>query len=447
MGLFDRQEAENLERAKPLAARMRPRTLDEFVGQQHFLGEGKLLRRMLAADRLASVVFYGPPGTGKTTLAEIIAGHTRSRFHSLNAAASGVKELRAALDEARDELAATGRRTVLFIDELHRFNRAQQDVLLPDVESGVVRLIGATTANPFFSLVSPLVSRSQVFEFRPLEHGDVLTLLRRALTDDERGLGRLKIPATDEALDFLADVSDGDARRALNALEIGALSVAGTGQAFDLAVAQESIQKKAIQYDATGDEHYDAASALIKSMRGSDPDAAVYWLARMIEAGEDPRFLARRIVIAAAEDVGNADPTALVVANAAAQATELVGLPECRIPLAQAAIYVALAPKSNASYCAIDAAAADVRNHRVLPVPVHLRDASYSGAKRLGHGTGYQYAHDGEGGWVAQDYLGVERTYYEPTDRGLEAELGKRLEELRRRKSAAHAAAPPEPAE
>ena len=435
MGLFDKQEADHLERAKPLAARMRPRTLDEFVGQEHFLGEGKLLRRMLVADRISSVIFYGPPGSGKTTLAEIIARQTKSRFASLNAAASGVKELREILDKARDELAGAGRRTVLFIDELHRFNRAQQDVLLPDVEAGVVRLVGATTANPFFSLVSPLVSRSQIFEFKPLSHDDVLALLRRALCDRERGLGERQVQATDEALNFLADVSDGDARRALNALEIGVLSISGTRRAFDLAVAQESIQKKAIQYDRTGDDHYDAASALIKSMRGSDPDAAVYWLARMIEAGEDPRFLARRIVICAAEDVGNADPTALVLANAAAQATEFVGLPECRIPLAQAAMYIALAPKSNASIIAIDAALSDIRGHRVLPVPVHLRDAHYGGAKRLGHGEGYHYAHDSPEGWVAQDYLGVERTYYEPVDRGFEAELRKRLAEMKQRRA------------
>lgn len=437
MGLFDRQEADALERAKPLAARMRPRDLDEFVGQQHFLGEGKLLRRMLKADRLSSVVFYGPPGTGKTSLAELIARHTQRRFVSLNAAASGVKELRAALDEARHELAAGGRKTVLFIDELHRFNRAQQDVLLPDVEVGVVSLIGATTANPFFSLVAPLVSRSQIFEFQPLSEADVLSLLRRALADTERGLGQHGVTATDDALRFLAEVSDGDARRALSALEIGVLSVLDAERrVVDLAVAQESIQKKAIQYDATGDAHYDAASALIKSMRGSDPDAAIYWLARMIEAGEDPRFLARRIVICAAEDVGNADPTALVLANAAAQATELVGLPECRIPLAQAAAYIALAPKSNAAITSIDAALSDVRNHRILPVPVHLRDAHYGGAQRLGHGTGYQYAHDAPEGWVDQDYLGVERSYYDPADRGFEAELKKRLADLRARRQA-----------
>ena len=430
-GLFDRQEAENLERAKPLAARMRPRSISEFVGQQHFLGDDKLLRRMLKADRLASVVFYGPPGTGKTSLAEVIACDTKREFVTLNAAAAGVKEVRQVLDRARDVLTAAGTRTVLFIDELHRFNRAQQDVLLSDVEAGIICLIGATTANPFFSLVSPLVSRSQIFEFRPLSRDDVLALLERALADRRRGLGERQVEATPEALEFLSEICDGDARRALNALEIGVLSLAETGQPFDLAVAQESIQKKAIQYDAGGDEHYNAASALIKSMRGSDPDAATYWLARMLEAGEDPRFLARRIVIAAAEDVGNADPMALVVANSAAQATELVGMPECRIPLVQAVTYISTAPKSNAAIAAIDAALSDVRNQRIVPVPVHLRDAHYTGAKRLGHGEGYQYAHNSPDGWVDQDYLGVERTYYHPVNRGFEAELQKRLEKWR----------------
>jgi len=437
MGLFDRQEREARDQVRPLAARMRPQNLAEFVGQQHFLGPGKLLTRMLEADRLGSVIFYGPPGTGKTSLAELIARHTKSNFLRLNAASAGVKEVRAALDEARKSLETAQKRTVLFIDELHHFNRTQQDVLLPDVEEGIVTLIGATTQNPFFSLVSPLVSRSRVFEFKALEREDVLTLLRRALADPDRGLAARNVRVADEALDFLAEVSDGDARRALSALEVGILSLSGTDQVFDVEVAQESIQKKAIQYDATGDEHYDAASALIKSMRGSDPDAAVYWLARMLEAGEEPRFLARRLVIAAAEDVGNADPMALVLANAAAQATEFVGMPECRIPLVQAATYIALAPKSNATIKAIDAAMEDVRTQRILPVPVHLKDAHYPGAERLGHGEGYQYAHDHPGGWVAADYLGVEKTYYEPTDRGLEAELKKRLEDFKSRRRAA----------
>lgn len=446
MSLFEKQERERREQARPLAARMRPRTLEEFAGQQHFLGEGKLLRRMLQAGRLQSLVFYGPPGTGKTTLAEIIAQHIDAHFSRLNAAGAGVKELRAALDEARDRLSADGRRTVLFVDELHRFNRTQQEVLLPDVEEGVVCLIGATTANPFFSLVAALVSRSQIFEFQPLAKEDVRGLLQRALVDEERGLGKLKVQATDEALSFLAEVSDGDARRGLNALEIAALSVSSWGKlgrptattnptgVIDLAAAQESIQKKAVRYDATGDDHYDAASAFIKSMRGSDPDAALYWMARMLEAGEDPRFIARRVVILAAEDVGNADPHALVLAQAAAQATEFLGLPECRIPLAQVVAYLATAPKSNASYMAIEAALDDVRTRRVLPVPMHLRDSHYGGAKRLGHGEGYQYVHGAPEGWGDQDYLGVERTYYEPVDRGHEAEIKRRLEELRTRR-------------
>jgi putative ATPase len=433
-GLFDQQEQAHRDAARPLASRMRPRTLEDFVGQEHFLGAGKLLRRMLNADRLGSLIFYGPPGTGKTSLAEIIARYTKSRFCQLNAASAGVKELRAELDDARKRLATSGERTLLFVDELHHFNKTQQDVLLPDVENGVVSMIGATTANPFFSLVSALVSRSHVFEFKPLSKEDVLTLLRSALRDRERGLGGLSVSATDEALTFLADICDGDARRALSALEIGVRSQPGPEYAFDLTVAQESIQKKAIVYDAAGDQHYDVASAFIKSMRGSDPDAAIYWLARMLEAGEDPRFIARRIVIAAAEDVGNADPQALVVANAATEATDRIGMPECRIILAQAVTYLACAPKSNASYVAIDAAIDDLRHQRVVPVPTHLRDASYGGAKRLGHGEGYQYAHDGEGGWVDQDYLGVERTYYQPVERGKEAEFKQVLVELRQRR-------------
>lgn len=441
MNLFAQQEADHLASAQPLAARMRPRTLEEFAGQSHFLGEGKLLRRMLKADRLGSVIFYGPPGTGKTTLARLIASHTKSDFTALNAAAAGVKEVRAALDAARNRLAHSGQRTVLFIDELHRFNRTQQDSLLPDVEAGVVTLVGATTANPFFSLVAPLVSRSQIFEFRPLETSEIRSLLQRALADRERGLASANVTVEEEALDFLAEISDGDARRALTGLDVAVRSVE-SGETVDLQVAQESVQKKAIRYDATGDDHYDAASAFIKSMRGSDPDAAIYWMARMLEAGEDPRFIARRLVICASEDVGNADPQALVVANAAVQATEFVGLPECRIILAQAAIYVACAPKSNTAIVSIDAALSDVRNQRVLPVPMHLRDAHYSGAKKMGHGQGYQYAHNAPDGFVVQDYLGVEKHYYEPTDRGFEAEIGRRLKDWRARRATSQQSTP-----
>lgn len=447
-GLFDKQEAREREAALPLAARMRPRTLAEFTGQQHFLGPGKLLPRMLKADRLGSMIFYGPPGTGKTSLGAVIAQQTKSHFVVLNAASAGVKELRAVLDDARRRLEAGGERTILFVDELHHFNRTQQDVLLPDVEAGVVSLIAATTANPFFSLTSALISRSQVFEFQGLSREDIAGLIRKALTDRERGLGELRVTATEEAITFLAEVCDGDARRALTALEVGVRSVAegeDRKRVFDLAIAQESIQKKAILYDAKGDQHYDVASAFIKSIRGSDPDAGIYWLARMLVAGEDPRFIARRLVILASEDVGNADPQALVIANAAAQATDRLGLPECRITLAQAVTYLACAPKSNASYAAINAAMEDVQQQRVLPVPVHLKDSHYRGAERLGHGKGYQYAHAGEGGWVDQDYLGVEKRYYEPTDRGAEQAIGKQLTELRLRREAGAEAPPFEP--
>jgi putative ATPase len=414
---------------------MRPRTLEEFAGQEHFLGAGKLLRRLLQADRLGSVIFYGPPGTGKTALAHVIAQHTRCRFQQLNAVSSGIKEVRELLQEARAELEETGRRTILFVDELHRFNRAQQDVLLPDVEEGRVILIGATTQNPFFAINSPLVSRSQIFTFEPLSRGQIKDLLQRAMTDRERGLGNVPINAHTSALDFLAEISDGDARRALNALEIAVLSAESRPVELTLEAAQDSIQRKALDYDATGDAHYDVASAFIKSMRGSDPDAAVYWLARMLEAGEDPRFIARRMVICASEDVGNADPQALVVAVAALHATEFVGLPECQLPLAQAVTYIATAPKSNAATLAISKARADVRSGRTLAVPEHLRDASYRGAEKLGHGQDYKYSHDYDGGWVDQDYLPDARRYYEPVDRGYEKVIRDRLEAQRAKAS------------
>lgn len=417
---------------------MRPRSLDEFVGQEHFVGSGKLLRRLLQADRLGSVVFYGPPGTGKTALAHVIAQHTQCRFRQLNAVASGVKEVREVLDQARSELEATGQRTILFVDELHRFNRAQQDVLLPDVEEGRVILVGATTQNPFFAINSPLLSRSQIFTFQPLTKDQIKTIVHRALSDRERGLGKFNVTLRDDALEFLAEICDGDARRALSALEIGVLSaLAANPQApvdFTLPVAQESIQRKVMDFDPTGDSHYDLASAFIKSMRGSDPDAAIYWLARMLEAGEDPRFIARRIVICASEDVGNADPQALVVAIAAWQAVEFVGLPECQLNLAQAVAYLATAPKSNAATLAIGKAREDVRSGRTLPVPKHLRDAHYRGAKKLGHGEDYKYSHDFEGGWVKQEYLPEERRYYEPVDRGFEAEIKRRMEEQREKR-------------
>jgi putative ATPase len=433
MSLFDAAEESNRRQAQPLAARMRPETLDEFVGQEHFLGEGKLLRRLLKADRLGSVIFYGPPGTGKTTLARLLAKESRSVFRQISAVTSGVKELRDVLNEARDRLSTSGQRTLLFVDEIHRFNKAQQDVLLPDVEDGVVVLVGATTENPFFTINSALVSRSRVFQFQALDNDRIKALLRRAIADRTRGLGRYQVQMHDDALEFLAETSDGDARRALSALEIGVLSATQSPIEFTRQLAEESVQRKAIQYDRQGDTHYDTISALIKSIRGSDPDAALYWLARMLEGGEDVRFLARRIVILASEDVGNADPAALPLAVAAAHACELVGLPECQLTLAQAVTYLACAPKSNAATVGIGEARHDVREGRILPVPVHLRDKHYSGAERLGHGENYQYAHDQPDAIAAQDYLGVERTYYRPTDRGFERELQARLETIRAR--------------
>lgn len=429
--LFEASERANKEQALPLAARMRPRSLAEFAGQKHFLGEGKLLRRLIAADRLGSVIFYGPPGTGKTTLAQLLANESKSRFVQVNAVATGVKELREMLDGARDRLATDGRRTLLFVDEIHRFNKAQQDVLLPEVEDGTIVLVGATTQNPFFALTSALVSRSRIFEFKPLDQNDIKDLLRRATTDEFRGLKKYDVHLHDDALEFLANVSDGDARRALSALEIGVLSAHTRPVEFTKQLAEESIQRKAIEYDRSGDAHYDAASALIKSLRGSDPDAALYWTARMLEAGEEVRFLTRRLVIFASEDVGNADPHALPLAVAAMQACEFVGLPECRLTLAQAVTYLACAPKSNAATIAIGEAQTDVREGRLIPVPVHLQDKHYQGAKRLGHGQGYEYAHDAPDGIAAQDYLGVEKTYYRPVPRGFEAELAVRLEKIR----------------
>jgi putative ATPase len=432
--LFQNIHESNRRKAQPLAARMRPRTVAEFVGQEHFFGEGKLLRRMLQADRLTSLIFYGPPGTGKTALAHVIANQTQCRFRPLNAVAAGTKEVRELLQEARGELESGGPRTILFLDELHRFNRAQQDVLLPDVEEGVITLIGATTQNPFFAINSPLLSRSSIFTFEPLTREQVKTVLQRALADKERGLGDIPIKMADDALDFLAEISDGDARKALTALEVGVLSSSQRPVDFNLQVAQDSIQRKALDYDATGDAHYDVASAFIKSMRGSDPDAAVYWLARMLESGEDPRFIARRVVICASEDVGNADPQALVVAAAALQATEFVGLPECQLALSQAVIYIATAPKSNAATIAIGKARDDVRSGRTLPVPKHLRDSHYKGAAEFDHGTEYKYSHNYEGGFVDQAYLPEDRRYYEPVDRGYEAEIKKRLEAWRKNK-------------
>ena len=421
-------------RSQPLAARMRPRKLNEYAGQTHILGAGQLLRRAIEADRIQSLIFYGPPGTGKTSLAQIIARQTKSKFERLSGVESNVADMRRVLSAAANRLENTGASTILFIDEIHRFNKSQQDVLLPDVESGVVKLIGATTHNPFFFVNSPLVSRSQIFELRPLTEEDLFSLLQRALADEERGLGYMKISADENALRHLAKISDGDARKALNALEIAALTTAPEKNGvvkITLEVAEQSIQKKAVVYDGDDDAHYDTISAFIKSMRGSDPDAALYWLAKMIHAGEDPRFIARRIMICAAEDVGLADPMALVLANAAFHTAEFVGWPEARIPLAEATIYIATANKSNSAYLAIDAALADVRSGRTIAVPEHLRDTHYKGAERLGHGKGYEYAHDGKEHFVPQDYLGADKIYYEPTDQGVEKKIKERVEKWR----------------
>jgi len=423
----------DVRRHQPLAARMRPRTLSEFVGQSHILGPGQLLRRAIEADRIASLIFYGPPGTGKTSLAQIIARQTQSRFERLSGVESNVADMRRVLAAAANRLENTGKSTILFIDEIHRFNKAQQDVLLPDVEGGVVRLIGATTHNPFFFVNSPLVSRSQIFELQSLKKEELLDLLHRAVADQERGLGCMKIAADEDALLHLATLADGDARKALNSLEIAALTTTPASDGtihIDLKVAEQSIQKKAVVYDDE-DAHYDTISAFIKSVRGSDPDAALYWLAKMIHAGEDPRFIARRIMILAAEDIGLADPMALVLAAAALETSEFVGWPEARIPLAEATIYLATAAKSNSSIMAIDAALKDVESGRTLPVPEHLKDTHYAGAQKLGHGDGYKYAHDFEGHFVAQDYLGAMRKYYEPSEQGVEKKIKDRLEKWR----------------
>ena len=468
--LFAERREKQLRSVEPLSVRMRPRNLDEFAGQAHFLGEGQLLRRMLLADQLTSVIFYGPPGTGKTTLAEVIANHTNQHFERASAAMIGVKEVRAILEDAKSRLETASRRTILFLDEIHRFARNQQDVLLADVERGLITLIGATTENPYFAVNSALVSRSTIFRFEPLSEADIADVIRRAIVDD-RGFGHLRIEISNEAIAHWARVCDGDARRALTALEVAVLSanvqtserphvqaqeaaahlsklgVGPSGRALtpalsqveresgaiviDLKAAEQSIQAKALVYDGTGDEHYDVISAFIKSMRGSDPDASVYWLARMLEAGEDPRFIARRIAILASEDIGNADPQAIQVAAAAFEITERIGMPECHLTLAQAAIYMAAAPKSNASAKAIWAAMADVRDGRTIPVPRHLRDAHYEGAAKLGHGENYAYPHDSADGYSPQEYLGVDRVYYLPTDRGFEQRIKLRLEGLK----------------
>jgi putative ATPase len=433
--LWAETREERRRQAEPLAARMRPRILEEFAGQRHILGEGKLLRRMLDAGTLTSLIFHGPPGTGKTTLARLIADVVDATFHEASAPLVGVKQIREIIDGASLRLGESGRRTILFLDEIHRFNKAQQDVLLDDVEAGRLILIGATTENPYFTVNRALVSRSTAFRFEPLSVDDVANLVRRAAADPEHGYGQLELTLTGEAVEHWARISEGDARRALTALEVAVLSSRKHTDGpivIDAVVAQESIQAKAIVYDGTGDDHYNVISAFIKSVRGSDPDAAIYWLAVMLEAGEDPRFIARRLAILASEDIGNADPRALEVASAAYAVVERIGMPEGQLTLAQCTIYLALAPKSNASAKAIWAAQKDVRNGRTLEVPTYLRDKN---AATLGDGsrsgTGYEYTHDSADGIGRQDYLPESRQYYHPTDRGVEQRLAERLRQLR----------------
>ena len=418
----------------PLAARMRPRNLDEYVGQEQILGPGKLLRRAIEADRFTSVIFYGPPGVGKTSLARLVAAHTSARFVNLSGVESNVAEIRQKVDEARTYQRLHKRATILFVDEIHRFNKSQQDVLLPHIEQGTIRFIGATTHNPYFYINSPLVSRSQVFQLEPLPDRALVQLIERCVADQERGFGHQTVIVDREAAQHLATVADGDARKCLTALELAVITTPPNevdAIHITLEIAEESIQQKAVVYDADGDEHYDTISAFIKSMRGSDPDAALYWLAKMLYAGEDIRFIARRLVIAASEDVGLADSNALRVAVAAQQAVEFIGLPEAQIPLAHATVYLATAPKSNRSYAALAAAMKDVKEGRTLAVPQHLRDTHYPGAKDLGHGEGYLYSHHFEGGYVPQAYLPEGRRYYEPTENGMEKRIKERLDHWR----------------
>ena len=426
--------------SEPLAARMRPADFDEFVGQEQIVGPESVLRKAIEADELSSVIFWGPPGCGKSTLANVIAHKTQAAFEKFSAVTSGVPDVREAIARAAQRLKAYGQRTILLVDEIHRFNKAQQDAFLPHVEAGTIILIGATTENPYFEVNAPLVSRSRIFQFEPLSDEQVKELVLRALRDEERGMGKFGAELDDDAVAHIVDVANGDARSGLNALELAVMTTPPNSDGkrrVTLHIAEEAIQQRALRYDKDGDEHYDTISAFIKSMRGSDPDAAVYWLARMLYAGEDPRFIARRMVIQSAEDVGNADPMALVIATAAAHAVEYVGLPEAQIPLAQAAIYIACAPKSNASYGAIARANSDVKNKRTPRVPLHLRDTNYPGSKELGHGEGYKYPHDFPGGYVEQEYVepGTKsRKYYEPKDSGYEAKIKKRLEEIESRK-------------
>ncbi len=437
MDLFEYQSKKKLKTESPLAARLRPTSLDEFVGQEHIVGKNTLLYRAIKADKLSSIILYGPPGTGKTTLAKVIANSTKSEFMQINATTAGKKDITDTVDRAKEVLGVRGRRTILFIDEIHRFNKTQQDTLLPYVEDGTLILIGATTENPYFEVNKALVSRSIIFELKQLTTDNIKTIILRALNDNEKGMGIYNAKIEDKALEFLADTANGDARVALNAIELAVMTTERNENneiLIDINVAQQCIQKRSLNYDKDGDNHYDTISAFIKSMRGSDPDAAVYYLAKMLYAGEDPRFIARRIMICASEDVGNANPMALVVANSAAQAVDYLGLPECRINLAQAAAYVACSPKSNSAIMAIDSALEDVKNVKTSGVPNHLKDRHYPGAVKLGHGEGYKYAHDYPNHYVKQQYLPDEligTEYYCLSDNGDEAKLKKWLKYIK----------------
>lgn len=438
MDLFDYMRENTMEKESPLASRMRPTTLDEVVGQKHIIGKDKLLYRAIKADKLGSVIFYGPPGTGKTTLAKVIANTTSARFEQINATVAGKKDMEEIVKNAKDSIGMYGQKTILFVDEIHRFNKSQQDYLLPFVEDGTITLIGATTENPYFEVNNALLSRSRIFELKPLEKQDIRELVMRAVYDTEKGMGTYSADITDEAADFLADVANGDARAALNAVELGILTTDKSDDGkihITINVAAECIQKRVVRYDHDGDNHYDTISAFIKSMRGSDPDAAVYYLARMLYAGEDVKFIARRIMICASEDVGNADPNALVVAVSAAQAVERIGMPESQIILSQAAAYVATAPKSNAAYMGIAKAMKTVADTRTMPVPAHLQDRHYKGAEKLGHGLGYKYAHDYPNHYVTQQYLpdGMEgMRFYEPSENGYEKKIREHMEFIKR---------------
>ncbi len=439
MDLFEYARNNNMKKESPLAARMRPRTLEEVVGQQHIIGRDKLLYRAIKADKLSSIILYGPPGTGKTTLAKVIAGTTKAEFTQINATVAGKKDMEEVVATAKENLGMYNKKTILFIDEIHRFNKGQQDYLLPFVEDGTVILIGATTENPYFEVNGALLSRSVIFELKPLSAEDIKLLIDRAVNDEQRGMGSYKVKIDDEAKDFLADMADGDARHALTAIELGVLTTERSEDGYihiTRDVAMECIQKKVARYDKDGDNHYDTISAFIKSMRGSDPDAAVYYLARMLEAGEDPKFIARRMMVCASEDVGNADPQALQMAVAASLSAERLGMPEARITLAHAATYIATAPKSNAVICAVDDAINEVHSSGNLPIPSHLQDAHYKSAGKLGHGIGYKYAHDYPDNYVEQQYLPYElngKEFYSPSGNGYEKKIHEHMKALKNR--------------